>query len=56
MLNRYPYGTYGYIMEMTVSSNKSWKINMLEKLQVSFHKINNKELQEETGGEFAVIC
>jgi hypothetical protein len=43
-------------MEMTAPKNKSWKINMPEKLQVSFHKRNNKEIQEGIGGEFTVIC
>jgi len=43
-------------MEITESSNNSWKINMLEKIQVSFHERNNKEKQEEIGGEFTVIC
>jgi len=43
------------MMEMIAFNNKSWKINMLEKLEVSFHKRNNKEIQEENGGEFTVI-
>jgi hypothetical protein len=43
-------------MEMTASSNTSWKIIRLEKLQGSFHKRNNKEIQEEIGAEFTVIC
>jgi hypothetical protein len=37
-------------MEMTASNNKSWKINMLEKLQVPVHKrykkIYKKKLAE----------
>ena len=40
-------------MEMTASSNKCWRTDMLEKLLVSFHKGNNKE---EICGEFTVIC
>jgi hypothetical protein len=43
-------------MEMIATNNNFWKINMLEKLEISFHKRNNKEIHEEIGGEFAVIC
>jgi hypothetical protein len=43
-------------MEMTASSNTSWRINRLEKLLVTFYKRNNKKIQEEIGGEFTVIC
>lgn len=37
-LTGYPYGTKGDVMEMTASSNVSWKINVLGKLQVSSMK------------------
>jgi len=55
IINRIALWDKGDIMEMTASSNKSWKINTLGKLEVSFHKRNNKEIHEEVGGEFTVI-